>query len=385
MARKKRGGKGRMPGTLDTTEQDKATPKSIIIYRGEVGNAVRSLMHQWRTVFLPWSSKALHGKNKSLKDFLVIAASLSVSHLQLFTSPSAGTSLRMMRFSNGPTLSFRVESFTLRDEIMAQHKRPPAIESDVYEFAPIVVLNNFSLPGNPQFVPLLEATFRSLFPTVNVQLTQTAHIRRIVLFQYIPENELVEVRHYYIGAKAVGLSKTVKKLLEGRLPTKLGTLDNIDDVLDREGAWSDTDGEGEEVPLARPFRQHKERCRVKLVEIGPRMCLKLVKVENGFAGGEVLFHDHLQKSAREVAVNATRVRVRRNEKAKRKAEQDENVRAKRQREDDKRQHKQQRRFEATERRNQRGDEADGDDEGDAGYVEDTQGSRGAVSFDDDAE
>jgi ribosome biogenesis protein SSF1/2 len=359
-----------------------------------VGNAVRSLMHQWRSVFLPWSSKSLHGKNKSLKDFLVIAASLSVSHMQLFTSPSAGTSLRMMRFSNGPTLSFRVESFTLRDEIMAQHKRPPAIESDAYEFAPIVVLNNFSLPGNPPQVALLEATFRSLFPTVNVQLAQTSQIRRVVLFQYVPEQGLVEVRHFYIGAKAVGLSKTVKKLLEGRLPTKLGTLENLDDVLDREGAWSDTDGEGEEVPLVRPMRAHKERCRVKLFEIGPRMCLRLVKVENGFAGGEVLFHDHVRKSAREVAEDAAKVRVRRNEKAKRKAVQDENVRTKRQREEEKRQSKQNRRMEATQRRNQRmgsdghddgHDDDDGQGERYGGFVEDPVGSRGVANFDDDDE
>ena len=378
MGRKKRTGK--LPGTVDTTEQDKATPKSIIIYRGEVGNAVRSLMHQWRAVFLPWSSKSLHGKNKSLKDFLVIAASLSVSHLQLFTSPSAGTSLRIMRFTNGPTLSFRVESFSLRDEVMAQYKRPPAVESDAYEFAPIVVLNNFTLPSNPPHVPLLEATFRSLFPTVNVQLTQTTQIRRVVLFQYIPENGFVEVRHYFIAARAVGLSKTVKKLMEGRLPTKLGTLENVDDVLDREGAWSDTDGEGEEVPLVRPFRAHKERCRVKLFEIGPRMCLDLVKVENGFAGGEVLYHNHVSKSARQVAENAAKVRVRRSEKAKRKAEQDDNVRQKRNREETKKQVKQQRRLEAGERRSRH--EQGGDDEG--GFVEDTRGDR-RVSFDEDAD
>lgn len=338
-----------MPGTIDTTEADKATPKSIVVYRGDVSSSVRVLMHQWRNVFLPWSSKKLHGQNKSLKDFLSIAGTFSVSHLQLFTAPSHGTSLRMMRFSNGPTLTFRVESFTLREEILASQKRPIQVPDEAYTVAPIVLLNNFALPSNPGHVPLLEATFRSLFPTVNIQLMKSTEIHRAVLFHYDPETNTVEARHYYIHAKAVGLSKTVKKLMEGRLPTKLGTLDHVDNVLDREGAWSDTDGEGEEVPLARPFRVHKEQCRLKLVEIGPRLTLRLVKVENGFASGEVLYHDHITKSPKEIAINASKVRQKKAEKAKRKAVQDENVKRKRDRATEKIEKKKQRRIENEQR------------------------------------
>ncbi|EAN95056.1 putative peter pan protein [Trypanosoma cruzi] len=319
-----------MPGTVDTAEADKATPKSIIIYRGEVGNNVRALMHDWRAVFLPWSSRNLHGKNSSLKDFLAIASTFSVSHLQLFTAPSHGTSLRIMRFANGPTLYFRVLSFTLRHEIVATQRRPMSLNQAVWEVAPIVVLNNFTHPDarrRPE-VPLLEATFRGMFPTVNIQLVKNSDIQRVCLFHYDHVEHLVEVRHYFINAKAVGVSKTVKKLLERRCPTKLGTLESIDDVLHREDVWSDTDGEGEEVPLAQPFRQHREQCRIKLHEIGPRLTLQLVKVTNGFAGGEVLFHRFESKTPTEVAENAVKVRVRRSEKAKRKAEQDENVRRK---------------------------------------------------------
>ncbi|KEG12016.1 peter pan protein [Trypanosoma grayi] len=340
-----------MPGTVDTTEADKATPKSIIIYRGEVGNNVRALMHDWRSVFFPWSSKNLHGKNRSLKDFLAIASTFSVSHLQLFTAPSHGTSLRIMRFSNGPTLSFRVLSFTLCHEIAAKQRRPVSLDHAVWEVSPIVVMNNFTHPDaqrRPE-VPLLEATFKGMFPTLNVQLVKNSDIQRVCLFHYDHVEHLVEVRHYFVNAKAVGVSKTVKKLLERRCPTKLGTLDSIDDVLDREDVWSDTDGEGEEVPLAQPFRQHREQCRIKLQEIGPRLTLRLVKVTNGFACGEVLFHQHVKKTPDEVARNGMKVHAKRSEKAKRKAEQDENVRQKRVRREEKLQSKRQRREEAMRR------------------------------------
>jgi ribosome biogenesis protein SSF1/2 len=331
-----------MPGKLDTTESDKATPKSIVIYRGDVGGSVRGLMHEWRSVFLPWSSKKLHGQNRSLKDFISVASIFSVSHLQLFTSPRNGASLRIMRFSNGPTLSFRVESFTLRNEILENQRRPVQLGHECFDVAPIVVLNNFNLPSNPPVVALMEATFKSLFPTINIQFIKTSDIQRAVLFHYDPETQLVEARHYFIHSKAVGISKSVKKLLEGRLPTKLGTLDNINDILEKEGAWSDTDGEGEEIALPRPFRQHKEQCRIKLQEIGPRMTLSLTKVENGFAGGEVIFHSLVEKTSKEVAVNAHRVRAKRNEKARRRGEQQQNVLRKKERLQSKKEKKKQR-------------------------------------------
>ncbi|EPY23042.1 hypothetical protein STCU_07916 [Strigomonas culicis] len=123
----------------------------------------------------------------------------------------------------------------------------------------------------------------------------------------------------------------------------MGTLESIDEVLEREDAWSDTDGEGEEVPLAQPFRQHRDQCRIKLQEIGPRMTLQLTKVENGFAAGEVLYHNSVKKSTEEIRANATKVRVRTAEKAKRRREQEANVQRKQQTKEDKIERKRQRR------------------------------------------
>lgn len=329
--------KSRVPGTLDTTEADKSTPKSIIVYRGEVGAHVRALMHEWRNVFLPWSSKKLHGKNRSLKDFLVIASTFAVSHLQLFTAPSHGTLLRIMRFAHGPTLTFRVCSFSLRKDIVQNQRRVAALTQAVWHVAPVVVLNNFTHPSlrhRPE-VPLLEETFKALYPSVNIHTIQNSDVQRVCLFHYDHTQHVVEARHYYVDARATGVRKTIKKLMECRRPTKLGTLDNLDDVLDQEDGWSDTDGEGEEVTLAQPFRQHRHQCRVKLQEIGPRMTLQLIKVENGFANGEVIYHALQTKTAREVQANAARVHRQKTEKARRKSEQDANVDRKRARREEK--------------------------------------------------
>lgn len=360
---RKRGGRqrGKNKNQLDTTEADKATPKSIIVYRGEVGTHIRHLMHEWRRVFMPWVSSKLHGKNSSLRDFLSIASSFSASHLQIFTSPPRGTWLRVIRFPGGPTLSFRVESFTLRSDIVNTQKKPAPVDGAPYNTAPVVILNNFSLPGQPAEVELMSRAFQSLFPTVNVNLIKTGDVHRIVLFNYDTESGTVEVRHYYVMGKAVGLSRTVKKLFEGHVPSKLNQLDDIDDVLDKEAVWSDTDGEGEEVPLATPFRSLQGRCRVRLVEIGPRMTLKLVKVESGFAGGETLYHDTVVKSKEEAAANARKIRGRQMVKAQRRAEQDENVKRKQERVEERRAKKK--------RKVQDGDDDDGEDNRKVNFVE----------------
>ncbi len=277
---------------------------------------------------LPWSSKRLHSKRNTLKDFIHIASTFGVTHLQLLTAPSAGASLRIMRFPAGPTLSLRIESFALREDFLDAQKRPAPVDGPAFATPPVVVLNNFNLPGRGPEVELMEKAFQGMFPSLNVGTMKPDDIQRVVLFQYDPQSDTVETRHYHIIARGTGVSKTVKKLSEGRIPTKLRSLENIDSVLDREGAWSDTDGEGEEVDVAQPFRHHSDRCRVKLVEIGPRMTLRLVKVEGGFAGGEVLYHHHERKSPKEVAINAAKVRVKQAEKKRRRAEQDENVRRK---------------------------------------------------------
>ena len=38
---------------------------------------------------------------------------------------------------------------------------------------------------------------------------------------------------------------------------------------------------------------------LKLVELGPRLCLELIKVEQGLGGGNVMFHAHIKKTPEE--------------------------------------------------------------------------------------
>ncbi len=88
---------------------------------------------------------------------------------------------------------------------------------------PLVVLNNFSQSEESQ-VKLMRATFQHMFPTINVKTVRLSECRRVVLFNFNKEDGSVEMRHYAIRATPVGISRSVKKVLQSKIPN-LGELE----------------------------------------------------------------------------------------------------------------------------------------------------------------
>ncbi|CAK7212096.1 rRNA-binding ribosome biosynthesis protein [Sporothrix curviconia] len=68
-----------------------------------------------------------------------------------------------------------------------------------------------------------------------------------------------------------------------------------------------------------------EKRAVKLVELGPRMKLRLVKVEEGMCQGQVMWHEHVHKSKQEIRELKERWEQRKRDKEARKRQQKENV------------------------------------------------------------
>ena len=80
-----------------------------------------------------------------------------------------------------------------------------------------------------------------------------------------------------------------------------------------------------------------EQSSVRLVELGPRITMKVVKIEEGMHDGEVLYHRWVEKTEEEKRKIKIAREKRRKEKEKRKKEQDQNVKKK---EIDREEHKQ---------------------------------------------
>jgi ribosome biogenesis protein SSF1/2 len=175
---------------------------------------------------------------------------------------------------------------------------------------------------------------------------------------------VLNFRHYAITTKPAGISRPLRrlhaaeKLLSGRKGAvpNLGKLEDISDFMiggengegymtdgGTSGSEMDTDAEVEvleDAPRkvhsskARPAREHNdemaedervERRKVKLVELGPRMRLRMTKVEEGLCSGKVLWHEHIHKSKEEVEELEKRWETRLREKAARRKQQKENV------------------------------------------------------------
>lgn len=159
------------------------------------------------------------------------------------------------------------------------------------------------------------------------QQMRVEECKRVVLLDFDPETQLVEFRHYLITSHPVGISKSVKRILQKKLPD-LSQLKDISQyvlrylisqwqVLDiqqltkwgRNAKASESDmedGEDTHVEVERQIKKKKkvkmryvtqtsvktQQSAVRLLELGPRLTLSLVKVQEGFCDGQVLYHQY---------------------------------------------------------------------------------------------
>ena len=365
-------------------------PKSMVIRigAGEVGPSVSQLVKDVRGMMEPGTASRLRERRSNrLRDYTAMAGPLGVSHLLLFSRSDLGnTNLRLAVTPRGPTMNFRVEQYSLAKDVQKVQKHPRGRPKD-FLTSPLLVMNNFSSPtptdGLESVVPkhlesLATTVFQSLFPPISPQATPLSSIRRVLLLnREMPKPEstprdgsyVINLRHYAIMTKHTGLSRGVRrlKMAEKLLkPSKSGTpnLGKLDDVADyilnpsaaASGFTSaseseiDTDAEVEVLDVStkkvlnkqqmaakrakdgnglRPERPGAEKRAVKLVELGPRMKLRMTKVEEGICGGKVMWHEYLNKTQEEVKQMDKLWEERRKEKEERRRVQRENVQRKR--------------------------------------------------------
>lgn len=306
-----------------------------------------------------------------------MAGPLGVTHLMLFSKSKTGnTNMRLAVTPRGPTLYFQVENYSLCRDVERAMKRPRSGGQD-HKTPPLLVMNNFSTPDAtedskvPKRLETLTTTvFQSLFSPINPQATPLSSIRRVMLLnRESAESEedgsyILSLRHYAIVTKKTGVSKRIRRLdpkeIRNREKKKaavpnLGKLEDAADyILDPSAAGYtsasetelDTDAEVEvaESTTRRVLNKREsqrakggdkadkkaaapgvEKRAVKLVELGPRMKLRLMKVEEGVCDGKVMWHDFITKSEEEVKSLDKSWAIRRKEKEQRKKQQKENI------------------------------------------------------------
>ena len=218
-------------------------------------------------------------------------------------------------------------------------------------------------PTVPKHLESLTTTiFQSLFPPISPQSTPLSSIRRVLLLnREVPKASptsgtstteskgdgtyVLNLRHYAITTRRTGLSRGIKRLnaaekvLRQNSKSKRGlpNLGKLEDVADylldpaaasggfTSGSETEIDTDAEVEVLGSNTRkvlnkkqmaalrnsnadgkQHSrgqpnvEKRAVKLVELGPRMKLRMTKVEEGVCEGKVMWHESIEKTAEEV-------------------------------------------------------------------------------------
>ncbi|KAL1230695.1 Suppressor of SWI4 [Trichinella spiralis] len=304
MARKRRGKmvrRARASAGCQEPESLTKAPHSFIFHRGRVGSYVRRLIGDLRKTFSPFSAAKLKvRKSNSLKDFVSIAGPLSVSHMLIFTRSESFLNMRLIRLPRGPTLMFRVLEYTLAKDVVS------ALRKSVHSkwqpnFSPLLIFNGFENDNNN--VKLTHTMFQTMLPSLNVDSIKLNNIRRCVLFTYDKETEEIEFRQYAIKVVPSGVSKQAKVFLKNRVPD-LGRHQDISDFFIKPQYLSESEQEGEvegnvvELPqqINAPGCKNATEVAVRLIEMGPRLRLQLIKIEEGISNGPVLYNRFVQTS-----------------------------------------------------------------------------------------
>ncbi|GMM27498.1 rRNA-binding ribosome biosynthesis protein [Martiniozyma asiatica (nom. inval.)] len=326
-------------------------PTSMVLHLSTAlaNPTLNQLVQDTRNLMQPHTAIRLQERQTNkLKDFIVMAAPLGVTQFLLFTQneSTGNTHLRISSLPHGPTLSFRLLEYSLCRDIMKIQKRPKSLHSAADEFKqpPLLVLNGFTNPKDADIhEKLIVTSFQSLFPPISPMDVKLGGIKRVMLVQKNKETNEIEIRHYAIDTKLVDVSKGVKRVIRGH--RKLMNLNKVEDVADlildpygnNGGFTSESEVEDDAVVdveeeqltnignIDNTGSSSKRKRAVKLTEIGPRMKLKLVKIEEGICDGKVLYHAYKSKTEKEINAMEQRHAVKKREKEKRRKEQEKRV------------------------------------------------------------
>ncbi|XP_066387963.1 peter Pan-like protein [Miscanthus floridulus] len=267
-------------------------PKSFVFSRGKLPSTLRHLQQDLRKVMLPYTALNLKEKKRNnLKDFVNVAGPLGVTHFLILSNPKSLPHLRFAKSPQGPTFTFQIEGYSLAADIANSQKRPRC-PPGIFQNSPLVVLGGLTGLGNP-FRSLVEY-FQHMFPAVDPSTVKLATCQRILLLKHDKEKDVIEFRHYSIKLQPVGVSRRIRKLMQNNQVPDLGEYKDVSDFVTKAGYGSESEVDDEAAMVSLPsdvdkLNRASRKSAVRLQEIGPRMTMRLVKVETGLCSGDVLY------------------------------------------------------------------------------------------------
>ncbi|CAG9333322.1 unnamed protein product [Blepharisma stoltei] len=308
-----RRGRRRTKHRTHKEDDDEEKPVTIVSRRGKIGPILKHLVSELRIVLYPNCPLDFKESSKSnLKDLINMANEFEVNNMLFVTCTKNSTYLKAVKLPNGPTISFKILEYTLSSDVRASLKKASRLQPD-FKSSPILIMRGVDgLPNN---------LFKSIFPTLDVSEIKLKKCKRVVLIDN--QDDTLQMRHYLIKTRPTGISQSLKKIAKNQIPN-LNQFNSVSEWLENSGNASES--EGEEATVS----DQSSKLSLRLVELGPRMSLKLHKIEEGICGGNVLYHSLIHKDPK-AAKEAERILKEKKElKEMRKKIQEENVERKKQ-------------------------------------------------------
>lgn len=405
-------------------EEQKKVPKSMVIRVGQTSMANHSLnqlVKDFRQIMQPHTAiKLKERKSNKLKDFVVMCGPLGVSHLFIFTQSekTGNVSLKVARTPHGPTVTYQVMDYSLGKDIKRFMKRPKALGKEDSLSPPLLVLNGFGIKpveGDSESAEkanvekVVISMFQNIFPPLNPGKTQLNSIKRVFMINKDPETGEISMRHYAIDIREVDISRNLKRLYKSKskLNKAVPNLHKKDDIasliLDHDVGAYTSESEVEDDSIVKVMEKNGKSLKnakseasnnaqgshqdaaeasaprkkaIKLTEVGPRLTLKLVKIEEGICSGKVLHHSYVKKTSAEIRALEKKHAQRMKLKEERRKEQEANLARKKEAKDAKKQRKLERR----KQREQAGEPAEGQgSDADADSSDSSSSDEGAYS------
>ncbi|KAL2510541.1 Peter Pan-like protein [Abeliophyllum distichum] len=270
-------------------------PKSFVFCRGKLPGPLRQLQMDLRKLMLPFTALKLKEKRRNnLNDFLNVSGPMGVTHFLILSKTDTAPYLKVARTPQGPTLTFKINEYSLAADIARSQLRPRCAK-DLFKNSPLIVLSGFGT--GEQHLKLTTIMFQNIFPAIDVNTVNLSSCQRIVLLNYNKETKLIDFRHYSIRLQPVDVSRRIRKFVQNHQVPDLRNLQDVSDFVTKAGygSESEADDEAATVSLATDLgrvNRASNKSAIKLQEIGPRLTLQLIKIEEGLCSGGVIFSEY---------------------------------------------------------------------------------------------
>ncbi|KAL7199135.1 hypothetical protein ACSBR2_021417 [Camellia fascicularis] len=100
-------------------------PRSFVFSRGKLPGSLRQLQADLRKLMFPYTALKLKEKKRNnIKDFLKIAGPMGVTHFLMLSKTATAPYLRVARTPQGPTLTFKIQEYSLAVDVCTISSAP---------------------------------------------------------------------------------------------------------------------------------------------------------------------------------------------------------------------------------------------------------------------